>query len=64
MKHIILFALFLAGSLSAQDNINFDLISNFPLPETGNDVWGYVDTDLLEDYGIKIPKELKNLDAK
>jgi hypothetical protein len=24
--------------------------------------WGYVDTDLLEDYGIKIPKELKNLD--
>jgi hypothetical protein len=24
--------------------------------------WGYVDTDLLEDHGIKIPKELKNLD--
>ena len=48
MKHIILFALFLAGSLSAQDNINFDLISNFPLPETGNDVWGYVDTEGTE----------------
>jgi len=24
--------------------------------------WGYIDTDLLEDYGIKIPRELRNLD--
>ena len=24
--------------------------------------WGFVDTDMLEQYGVKIPKELKNLD--
>jgi hypothetical protein len=24
--------------------------------------WGYIDTDLLEDYGIKIPRELRKLD--
>ena len=24
--------------------------------------WGYVDTDLLEDYDVEIPRELKNLD--
>ena len=24
--------------------------------------WGFVDTDMLEDYGVKIPKELKDLD--
>ena len=24
--------------------------------------WGYVDTDMMEEYGVKIPKELKDLD--
>ncbi|NNE25233.1 MAG: choice-of-anchor B family protein [Saprospiraceae bacterium] len=48
MKHILLLFLFLGSSLSAQDNINFELISNFPLPETGNDIWGYVDAEGTE----------------
>jgi hypothetical protein len=24
--------------------------------------WGYIDTDMLEEYGLKVPSELKNLD--
>ncbi len=49
MKIRLLFAFLLFGSFAfAQPNLNLELLSNVPVGEAGNDIWGYVDANGIE----------------
>lgn len=49
MKHLFFLSLMLISCLSyAQDDFNFEVISNVTYPEGGNDIWGYVADDGTE----------------
>lgn len=46
--YYVLSMLFLALSLTAQENFNLELVANVSYPEPGNDIWGYVHSDSTE----------------